>query len=191
VLAVLPFVRSLAEKALTTATKGLSDAASKWTSRLILILLALVVPVLLWVIVLQLAYWAIGVSACPVDNRATCGLEVTDTWKHAPAFLADVLGYDKALPSQDVGRLAAYVYATVGAVLLVFTWPLLNVNSNSLHQLYRDRLGRAFLFRRTRPADARRAGFSVDGKMKPQGKSYKEWTRFASAKSQRDDHRII
>jgi hypothetical protein len=163
VVAVLPFVRSLAEKALTTATKGLSDAASKWTSRVILVLLALVVPVLFWVVVLQLAYWAIGVSACPGDESGTCGLEAMDTWQHAPGFLTNILGYDKALPSQDVSRLAAYLYAAAGAVLLVVTWPLLNVNSNSLHQLYRDRLGRAFLFRRTRPEDALATGEELQG----------------------------
>jgi hypothetical protein len=42
----------------------------------------------------------------------------------------------------------ATVYATWYAqiaIVLVLTWPFLSVNSNSLHQLYRDRLGRAFL----------------------------------------------
>ena len=44
-------------------------------------------------------------------------------------------------PSSRILRLAA-----IGAL----TWLVLNVNSNSLHQLYRDRLGAAFLVRRRR-----------------------------------------
>jgi hypothetical protein len=149
VLAVLPFVRSLADKALTSATKGISDAASKWTSRVILVLLAFVVPLLLWVVVLQLAYWAIGVSACP--KGAACSPEVMDSWKHAPALLAKWFGHTNELPSGGVGWSAAFFYFIAGAIVLGLTWPFFNVNSNSLHQLYRDRLGRSFLFRRDQP----------------------------------------
>ncbi|KWV60465.1 hypothetical protein AS156_29235 [Bradyrhizobium macuxiense] len=149
VLAVLPFVRSLADKALTSATKGISDAASKWTSRIILVLLALVIPLLLWVVVLQLAYWAIGVSACA--KGAACGPEVMDGWRHAPSVLVKWFGYSNEVPSAEVDRSAAFSYFGAGAILLVLTWPFFNVNSNSLHQLYRDRLGRAFLFRREEP----------------------------------------
>jgi hypothetical protein len=36
VLVVLPFLRSMAERALATATTGISDFASKWTSRIVL-----------------------------------------------------------------------------------------------------------------------------------------------------------
>lgn len=40
--------------------------------------------------------------------------------------------------------LYAFWYTAV-AVVLLLTWPCLSVNHNSLHQLYRDRLGTAFL----------------------------------------------
>jgi len=42
---------------------------------------------------------------------------------------------------------AAEIFA--GAALILFgSWPFLNVNANSLHQLYRDRLSKAFIFQR-------------------------------------------
>lgn len=47
------------------------------------------------------------------------------------------------LGAGDPGHYASW-YAGI-AVVLLLTWPCLSVNSNSLHQLYRDRLGTAFL----------------------------------------------
>ena len=38
-------------------------------------------------------------------------------------------------------------FAIAAAALFLF-WPILSVNANSLHQLYRDRLGQAFLIKR-------------------------------------------
>ncbi len=151
VLVLLPFLRSMAERALTTATTGVSDFASKWTSRIVLFLVALVVPLMLWLVVLQLAYWAIGVSACPKEG--TCGPDVIDTWAHAPAIFSQVFGYGDGRPSGQVGVYASILYAAFAVLSMVLFWPILNVNSNSLHQLYRDRLGRAFLFRRATPQE--------------------------------------
>ena len=45
------------------------------------------------------------------------------------------------------------MYAALSVLSMVLFWPILNVNANSLHQLYRDRLGRAFLFRRATPEE--------------------------------------
>ncbi len=45
---------------------------------------------------------------------------------------------------------APCVFWTVALIALAF-WPFLNVNANSLHQLYRDRLGSAFLVTRSAP----------------------------------------
>jgi hypothetical protein len=150
VLGVLPFLRSIAEKALTTATKGVSDFASKWTSRIVLFLVALLIPLMLWLVVLQLAYWAIGISACPKDG--ICDSDVIDTWAHAPIFW-QMFGYGDGRPSGQVGIYASLLYIAFGVLSMVLFWPILNVNSNSLHQLYRDRLGRAFLFRRATPEE--------------------------------------
>jgi len=44
--------------------------------------------------------------------------------------------------------MAATVFYFGCAVALFAAWLVFNVNSNSLHQLYRDRLGSAFLFKR-------------------------------------------
>jgi hypothetical protein len=153
VAATLPFVRRISEKAVSSAKSGFSDVISKWSSRLVLIVVAAVVPLLLWLSMLQLAYWAIGVSACTASWAAGCVAWGSDTWDHAPSLIASAIGHPLGLDSAAITAWAAAVYA-VPAVLLLLTWLLLNVNSNSLHQLYRDRLGSAFLFRRDGPKGA-------------------------------------
>jgi hypothetical protein len=42
----------------------------------------------------------------------------------------------------------AFLSFLIAAAALFLFWPFLSVNSNSLHQLYRDRLGQAFLIKR-------------------------------------------
>jgi hypothetical protein len=150
VVALLPFVRRIAEKAVSSAKGGYSDLVSKWISRLVLIVVAAVVPLLLWLSMLQLAYWAIGVSACTASWAAGCVAWGSDTWDHAPSLIASAIGHPLGLDSAYITGWGAAVYA-VPAALLLLAWLLLNVNSNSLHQLFRDRLGSAFLFRRDGP----------------------------------------
>jgi hypothetical protein len=145
VLAVLPFVRQIAQKAMTAATETISDAVSKWTSRVVLVLVAAIVPILLWLTVMQLAYWAIGVTACSKPSSTGCLAWGGTTWDdHSPAFLVSLFDRGTHISGAIV---PGVVYILIAAVLFV-TWLLLNVNSNSLHQLYRDRLGSAFLIRR-------------------------------------------
>jgi hypothetical protein len=141
VAAILPFLRKIGEKAVSGATATVSDLFSKWGSRLFLLLAAAVVPLLLWLSMLQLAYWAIGV--CP---DTTCK-SAAATWNHAPGFFGTTVKFlhDSGLA---IDRWAGILYLGC-AVILVIVWLFLNVNSNSLHQLYRDRLGSAFLFNRT------------------------------------------
>jgi hypothetical protein len=134
VVAVLPFLRRISERAVTAATTSVSDAVSKWASRIVLIVVASVVPVLVWLSILQLVYWAIGIT-----NSSG-----TDTWSHAPPFLDWMF---QRVGAFIPGYGASATYALLAAVQLIL-WPLWNVNSNSLHQLYRDRLGSAFLFSR-------------------------------------------
>ena len=62
-------------------------------------------------------------------------------WPHAPAFLQ----WYFAKTAYYHGAFLSFVIAA--AALFLF-WPILSVNSNSLHQLYRDRLGQAFLITR-------------------------------------------
>jgi hypothetical protein len=145
VLAALPFLRRISEKAVTAATTSFSDAASKWTSRIVLIVAAVIVPLLLWLTTLQFAYWAIGITSCEVRGTAGCAYPWgADTWTHSPPFLEWLFQHVGAFVP-TYGASVAYAILAAAQVIL---WPFLNVNSNSLHQLYRDRLGGAFLFRR-------------------------------------------
>jgi hypothetical protein len=145
VLAILPFVRQIAQKAVTAATESISDAVSKWTSRVVLVVVAAIVPVLLWVILMQLAYWAIGVTACSEPSSTGCLAWGGTAWDdHSPTFLASLFDHGTHIS----GAIVPGVVYILTAVALFVTWLLLNVNSNSLHQLYRDRLGSAFLIRR-------------------------------------------
>ena len=145
VLAALPFLRRISEKAVTAATRSFSDAASKWASRIVLIVVAAIVPLLLWLTILQLAYWAIGITSCEVRGTAGCAESWgADTWAHSPPFLDWIFQHVGAFVP-TYGASVAYLILAVAQMIL---WPVLNVNSNSLHQLYRDRLGGAFLFRR-------------------------------------------
>lgn len=145
VIAVMPFLKRISEKAVKAATTSLSDAASKWTSRIILIVVAAVVPLLLWLTSLQLAYWAIGISSCETLGTAGCnGPWGSVSWDQSPPILNWLFQQVNTFVP-IYGASAAYAML---AVLQLILWPLINVNSNSLHQLYRDRLGSAFLFRR-------------------------------------------
>jgi hypothetical protein len=143
VLAVLPFLKSIAAKASSETSGGFSGGLAKWASRIALLLTAAVVPLLLWLTVLQLAYWGIAIVGCAPAPRPECVM--VHSWTHAPAFIGG-LAHDGLVPGWlPHGVWPSYLLAAAG--LLLF-WPFLNVNSNSLHQLYRDRLGAAFLMRR-------------------------------------------
>jgi hypothetical protein len=148
VAAILPFVRKIAEKAVSGATPTFSDALSKWTSRLVLILVAAVVPLVLWLSMLQLGYWAIGVTACTTRSAAGCSAWGVDTWNHAPSFIASAIKWLQQAGPAWIAPWAVVVLYSGCALVLFAMWLILSVNSNSLHQLYRDRLGSAFLFKR-------------------------------------------
>jgi hypothetical protein len=146
VAAVLPFLKSIAEKATAEATGRFSEALARWGSRGTLLLIAAVIPLLLWLTILQLAYWGIGVSGCAGAAVTSCPL--VDSWQHAPLFMTRLFAYDGPVPAAQLGHGVGLRYL-LAAVLLLLVWPFLNVNANSLHQLYRDRLGSAFLVRRS------------------------------------------
>lgn len=141
-VAMLPFLRSIATQATSQATGGISEIIKRWLSRLALLFSAAVVPLLLWVAVLQVAYWGIGVSECMPKGAPNCTL--SDTWVHAPEFLKNTFAYAAPIPATQVDHCVGLGYLGAAVVFLLI-WPFLNVNANSLHQLYRDRLGSAFL----------------------------------------------
>jgi hypothetical protein len=135
VLAISPFLKSIGEKALSETESGFAGQSKKWISRIVLIVVAAIVPLLLWLAMLQLTFWGIGVCAADstsgqCDNAAS--------WALAPGVLQHLFLNAGAPWLGYVGL----------AILFLLIWPFLNVNANSLHQLYRDRLGSAFLVKR-------------------------------------------
>jgi hypothetical protein len=127
VLAVIPFLKPLIATATTGAAGSWGGEAKKIASRVLLLLAAAVVPVLLWLVMMQLAYWGTAIGGAG--------------WLHAPVALQDLFG-------EPDGRWKVPAIYALAAIACMALWPILSVNSNSLHQLYRDRLGRAFLIKR-------------------------------------------
>jgi hypothetical protein len=94
-------------------------------------LAALIVPLLLWAAYLNLA--RLGICA---DGSANCS---APQWWVNIAHAFGVTSLDRHF------HFIAMVYVGVAVICLLLSL-LLQPNANSLHPLYRDRLGRAFLF---------------------------------------------
>lgn len=145
VLAVLPFLKTLSEKA-QSDRGNVFNSAARWASRLVLLIVAAIVPLLLWLLAMQLTYWGIAGSNCEgIKLISAC----QTGWQNSPAWLTGIFNKAAALPFGKSEFLVPIVYL-LSAMACLAAWPLFNVNSNSLHQLYRDRLGSAFLVRRDR-----------------------------------------
>jgi hypothetical protein len=150
VVLALPFLKTLATKAIEGETGTWADLGKRIGSRIVLIAVALIVPLLLWLAMMQLAYWGTAVSSCPGTELLDCkSALVVNGWEHAPTLLQRAF----RMP-QEGAPLADFhwwdvplIYA--GAALALFAlWPFISVNANSLHQLYRDRTSGAFLVHR-------------------------------------------
>jgi hypothetical protein len=159
VVAILPFLKAVASKAAQGSAGSWSDLAKRLGSRIILIIAASLVPLLLWLSTMQLTFWGTAISKCPGDELAlSCARDqIVNGWPHAPSILQRL--FVPPIPEQwqqywPLGGLVTFHWMKVPgaylalALLLLALWPFLSVNSNSLHQLYRDRLGGAFLVRR-------------------------------------------
>ena len=121
--AVIAFVL-LAQKLLNIVRATLGDAswtgyAKRLTSKLLLLMLGLSVPLLLWVVFLNLTYAAIS-----------------------PPSLSGSVGHWGAASTSIL-----QVYFVIAVVTLMIGLAF-GPNANSLHGLYRDRLSRAFLMER-------------------------------------------
>ena len=144
VLLVLPFLKGLISKATTGESASWGDFARKLASRAVLLFAASVVPLLLWLAMMQLAYWGTEIAQCPgIGGGLDCDRKdiLRDGWPHAPGFLQWY--FEKTAYCRG-----AFLSFAIAAAALFLFWPILSVNSNSLHQLYRDRLGQAFLIKR-------------------------------------------
>jgi hypothetical protein len=130
-----------------TEKPGFSAAATRITIKLAMYVAGAGVPLALWVAYLYLSFWGIADWA---------GTTCTDP---APwlTTLAGEMPFGRGAFAGKVpfGRgTIAGAYFMVGALMFVISW-LLSPNSNSLHQFYRDRLSKAFLFDPSRRQAAR------------------------------------
>ncbi|MEQ1519957.1 MAG: patatin-like phospholipase family protein [Aestuariivirga sp.] len=110
------------------ASKGFGRFSRLVIGRVFVWAAALALPVFLWSVYLLLAYWAI-------PNVGKGG---------SPEFFWEAWRIFN-VPWLDFKPPFAEMYAVVAAAIIVLTWTVLVPNANSLHRLYRDRLGAAFL----------------------------------------------
>ncbi|MCJ8510662.1 patatin-like phospholipase family protein [Rhizobium lemnae] len=141
VAVVLPYINGIASKATSGDAGGWSEIAKRVASRALLLIVAGLLPAILWIAIVQMTFW--GTALC--DGMASCsGLASV---AHAPRFVQWMLGADETGQIASYSRWWAATSYTILAGALLASWPFLNVNANSLHQLYRDRLGNAFFVR--------------------------------------------
>ena len=92
----------------------------------------------LWLVYLHLSYWGI----C-INSPALNGCDVPDWFLAGLAILSNIFTEFGLWPFMREPVIAGYSLLAVGFTLIAV---LLSPNSNSLNALYRDRLGKAFLF---------------------------------------------
>jgi predicted acylesterase/phospholipase RssA len=133
-------------------------------SKFVIYVAALAVPLLLWVVYLDLCYWGIDRSNAGTANYgAPEWVRYLSQW--VVSFVAPVI---KSMllwlvnPSSWSIRFYNYAITAPIALLYLASWialffvsAFLSANGNSLHRLYRDRLSKAFLFK---PKDQLKSG---------------------------------
>jgi hypothetical protein len=107
-----------------TDKPGFAASATRIAIKLAMYVAGAAVPLGLWAAYLYLSFW--GLQECDASCRPT--------WL---TKLAEQLTF--------AGGSILHLYVVVGVPMLIIGW-LLSPNANSLHQLYRDRLSKAFLF---------------------------------------------
>ncbi len=127
------FAKQIGEYLKTDSKTGsISEIIKRTMGKLVIWVVALALPVIIWMVYLLFSYWGIP------------GVGKGD----APSWLWELfqqfhLVYDSTFPA------FAKIYAVIAAVIMAFIWTTLSPNANSLHRLYRDRLSDAFLFARS------------------------------------------
>ena len=158
IAAVVVFFRQQFSALVSTehASSSRSVKALVPVGRLTVWLAGLAVPLLLWVAYLYLCYWGI-------INDSPAG----DTGAHTPPWLLTASQWvSEHVSGYVIERPMALLFVSVALVLFALSW-ILRPNANSLHRLYRDRLGKAFLFdpvRRSEPGTMKRDKASIDQK---------------------------
>jgi predicted acylesterase/phospholipase RssA len=141
VAAVLGFLATKLGEFVKSATESTRTRAkiAGYAAKAAIYLAAFAVPLVLWAIYLNITYWGLCMNAAPVG--------CAPPWLAAPAH-----HWFGAQP-------AVAFYLAIAAIFFVLSL-LLQPNANSLHPLYRDRLGKAFLF-------APQAGLPKNEELKP------------------------
>jgi hypothetical protein len=150
-------------------------ALKKHAARAALYVAALIVPFLLWVAYLYLTFWGYRQNALAAFNQSAPALL---PWladhllpQTAPAWLVH------CVPTEWFQRpRATFLYLELAIILAVISW-LIGPNANSLHQLYRDRLSRAFVIDRANPSSkAARFDRQRFSSLKPACPNTSDWT---------------
>jgi hypothetical protein len=133
IMVVLPFIKNLAAGATTDAAGGWSDVAKRLASRAVLSFAAAIVPLALWLVMMQLGYWGTAVSTCPATEilRDCARGDIIDNWSHAPSFLQSFFGAAQPIPMAEVHWFSIPARYALVALILFGAWPFLSVNANS------------------------------------------------------------
>lgn len=118
-----------------------------------IVVVGLVLPLLVWILYLDFTYWGLcinGTKSCPPPEWLKSLSDVIFAGVRKLTWLAGLGALLKAFAHP-----ATVAYLVGALVFFVITLLFLQPNANSLHPLYRDRLGKAFLFRKWRTAPPR------------------------------------
>ncbi|MFQ5775690.1 MAG: patatin-like phospholipase family protein [Kiloniellaceae bacterium] len=128
-----------------TVSGKLAPKAHRLTARIALVAIGLLGPIVLWLIYLMLTRWAIcgppNWTKTVADMAGFAPWPVSGALCFSPPFGADV--------GQRTGSVLTVFYWLAGCVW-IYGYFFINVNRSSLHGFYRDRLSRAYLFRRSK-----------------------------------------
>jgi hypothetical protein len=130
-------LQAFIKRALDAPTK--TGRTAGYLGKALIYAAAAVLPLFLWAVFFQLAWW--GIAQCPAPCPFPTGFD------DAPKWLVKVASYFFGPTGLWPGRpypIATFYMASF--VILVLLSMLLSPNANSLHRLYRDRLSKAFLF---------------------------------------------
>ena len=122
-------------------------------------------PLLIWIAFIYLCYWGIindGTGNGPGDHTPKWLIRTAEVVSSSFRALGDWL------PNVVVFRPVTLLYVVVGILLFGLSY-LLRPNANSLHQLYRDRLSKAFLFD---PTELARTRFGQKKQRMDQGRDF-------------------
>ena len=126
----LAFLRSKVEEFIKSARESPRTRAkiAGYAAKAAVYLAALILPLLLWMIYLEITFWGICINA----RLPHC----------APEWLGNLASDRFGTTGHD----ATLLYLLIAAPFVLITL-LLRPNANSLHPLYRDHLAKAFLFK--------------------------------------------